>query len=110
MTTLLAAAVLIGTLAVARATRLATEDSFPPIERLRAYWFRVVREEWQPLLQCAFCFAPYAAAVDLTWGWTSHSELGAHSPTSTAWWVVNLWAASSYAAAMIVARDTPEDR
>lgn len=106
----LVAAVIVGTLAVARATRLVTSDAYPPAEWLRTRWInatgsRTALQGWAPLVTCPFCFAPYAAAVDLTWVLLAGLEWGPW--WSSAWWVVNLWAAVSYVAAMIVARDEP---
>ena len=105
-------AALIGTVAVARATRLATSDAYPPAVWVRRWWFNQTagkggwREGWAMLISgddgkggCPFCFAPYAAAVNLGWAWWS--DLGMW------WWLVNVWAAVSYVAAMIVVRDEP---
>jgi hypothetical protein len=97
----LAAAAVIGTLAVARATRLVTHDTWPPMLRVRAWWGSLVHHgPWVDLVECPFCFAPYAAAVDLLWAvW---------SGLDWVWWVVNVWAAFSYLAAIVVAYDEPE--
>jgi hypothetical protein len=97
-------AVIVGTVAVARATRLVTSDAYPPAVWLRIRWAnatgsRRATQDWAPLLECPFCFAPYAAAVNLGWAWWS--DLG------TWWWLINVWAAVSYLAAMIVVRDEP---
>lgn len=114
----LAAAVLVGTIATARATRLLIADAYPPAAALRRWWFNQTvakggwRAGWAPLLTddeagngCPFCAAPYIAAVNLGWVLAAGLEWGPF--WSTAWWVVNLWAAVAYAAAMIVARDEP---
>lgn len=115
----LVAAVLVGTLAVARCTRLVTSDTWPPILWLRLRWltwvanggtggqdstghiepYRNRRADWADLFTCPFCFAPYAAAGDLALAW--------YSDLATWWWLLNLWAAVAYVAAMIVARDEP---
>lgn len=118
-------ALVIGTLAVARAARLVTSDAYPPMQHLRVWW--VSKHElrdyhhkngkrrgyqwqygWGPLLTCPFCFAPYAAAVDLAWAvavpldqWRDTWGAGWW------WWIVNTWAAVSYLAAMVVVRDEP---
>lgn len=114
-------ALLIGALAVARAARLVTADTWPPMVALRGWWWRRTavhgsqswRHGWYDLLDCPFCFAPYAAAVDLTWAlWSGAPWLAWYGSTESWaawWWIVNTWAALSYLAAMIVARDTPED-
>lgn len=111
----LLAAVVVGTVAVARATRLVTSDAYPPVQALRMWWINATevrgngtwREGWSPLATCPFCFAPYAAAVNLTWALLAGLEWGPW--WSSAWWVVNLWAAVSYLAAMIVVRDEPPE-
>jgi len=127
---LTAIAVLVGTLAVARAVRLVTHDEWPPILWARLRWLTWVanggrggqdstghvepyvnrRAAWADLFTCPFCFAPYAAAVDLTWALLA----GIHHGPATgfwgqAWWVVNLWAAVSCAASMVVVRDEPAE-
>lgn len=120
--TLLAAAV-VGTLAVARATRLVTADAYPPAVALRRWWFNVTvakggwRKGWAPLLTddeaghgCPFCAAPYAAAVSLAWALASGAHLRATVDLTTWagwWWVLSTWCAVSYLAAMIVVRDEP---
>lgn len=128
----LTAALLIGTLAVARAVRLVTSDAYPPMRVLRDWWTarqvnrdwglpdNPVTEErsgirygWGPLLTCPFCFAPYAAAVDLAWAvWAGAPWVfpdGTGWSWGDVWWLVNTWAAVSYLAAMVVVRDEPAD-
>lgn len=108
-------AVLTGTLAVARATRLITSDRYPPMLWLRLRFINWTyagpdwRKGWQPLAECPFCVAPYAAAVNLTWALIVSPWAGDFSTWSAGWWwwIVNLWAAVSYAAAMVVVRDEP---
>lgn len=112
MSPLLAAtALIVGTLAVARATRLATSDAYPPAVWVRVKWLNLTHNgKWSPLLTCPFCFAPYAAAIDLAWALAV--DLTAFPDAWSAgwwWWVVNLWAAVSYVAAMIVVRDEPPE-
>lgn len=106
----LTAALILGTIAVARATRLAVSDAYPPAVWVRERWVnatgsRARTRDWAPLLECPFCFAPYAAAVDLTWALVTGLEWGPW--WASAWWVVNVWAAVSYAASMLVVRDEP---
>lgn len=106
----LVAGFLVGTIATARAVRLVTADSFPPVFWVRE-WFAGWAEQtpnravWGPLLTCPFCFAPYAAAVNLTWAYAS--DLDHTGFWGAAWWAVNTWATVSYLAAMIVTRDEP---
>ena len=99
---LFVAAFFVGTLAVARFTRLVTEDDFPPILWLRTRWAKVTGDSnWGILLECPFCFAAWVALADLTWAWVSR--------LNAAWWFCNLWFAVAYLAAMVVLREIPEE-
>lgn len=109
-----AAALILGTLATARATRLAVHDGWPPAVAVRLRWLTWAaqtprRQRWADLLDCPFCFAPYAAAVTLTVAIAA----GVWTPDLTTvagwWWTLAVWASTSYAAAMIVVRDTPPE-
>lgn len=121
----LAAAALIGVLGVARATRLVTSDTWPPVRWVRDRWKvrtavkdpqgLVVTDEdgapipgpWTDLLTCPFCFAPYATAAAVAvavWGGVWTLDL---TTVAGWWWALAVWAAGSYAAAMIVVRDEP---
>lgn len=114
---LLLLAVATGTIAVARATRLITSDAYPPMVWLRVRFINWTltgpdwRRGWQPLAECPFCVAPYAAAVNLAWAVWSGAPWAVWHPTPTGWagwwWLVNLWAAVSYLASMLVVRDEP---
>lgn len=108
----LLAAAIVGTIAVARATRLVTSDGYPPAKAVRDWWIRVTHDgPWSLLAECPFCFAPYAAAADLAWAaWVlpGSDPLDAWS-VGWWWWIVNGWAAVSYLAAMIVVRDEPPE-
>lgn len=113
-------AFLVASVAVGRAARLVVHDHYPPMKALRSWWLNQTvmkggwREDWAPLLVgkdggsgCPFCFAPYAAAVDLLWYLLS--DAGTVHPEGWGWWwwVVNVWAAVSYVAAIVVLRDEP---
>lgn len=112
----LLAALILGTLGVARVTRLVTADAYPPMSWLRLRWSTWTaqterREGWEPLLTCPFCFAPYAAAVSLYWFYWSAAWTG-FGGIDTArgwWWALSIWAAGSYLSAMIVVRDEPPE-
>lgn len=92
------AAVLVGVMAVARLTRLATQDSFPPAAKIRAWWEDLTENTgWDALAYCHWCLAPWLTIPILLWGWLTDLQ--------TAWWVFNGWLAASYAASMIVERD-----
>lgn len=116
-------AAVVGMIAVARATRLITSDAYPPARALRVWWWNQTagkggwRAGWAMLLVdpddpegsgCPFCFAPYAAALDLGWAlWAGAPAGGGWGTWAGWWWAVNVWAAGSYLAAMLVARDEP---
>ena len=96
-----AAAFVLGVLGTARATRLVVDDTYPPMAWLRDRWRRLVNDgPWAELVDCAFCAAPYIAAVNLA--------AALLSDLHPAWWIVNGWLAAAYSASMIVVRDTPE--
>jgi hypothetical protein len=95
-------AVIVGTLGVARMARLVVFDEYPPMKWVRVRWHVLTGEsDWKKLMECAFCCAPYLAAGDMAWAWFSDFHWS--------WWVFNVWLSVSYVAAMIVARDEPED-
>jgi len=104
-------AAVVGTLAVARATRLIVDDDLPYIARARERYVRKVGEDspWATLVECPFCVAPYVAAPAVAWfalmiwqeTWTA---------LHWAWWIVTGWAAVSYVAAMLCVRDVPPDQ
>lgn len=103
----LLAAFVVGFIAIGRAARLATHDDWPPGRWLRNWWVTHAGESWGPLWLCPFCWAPYAAAIDLVWAVLSN--LDAHRFWGASWWIINVWAALSYLAAILVARDEPEE-
>jgi hypothetical protein len=97
---IIAAAVAVGVIAVARLTRLVVDDDFPPVAWLRREYMARANESWATLPTCAFCVAPYFTAGSLAWALLT--DLG------TAWWVFHGWLAVAYLASMLVVRDTPE--
>lgn len=90
-------AFIVGTVATGRVVRLLTQDAFPPAEWVRVHFIAKVGDHWGLLAECPWCMAPYVAAANVTWAWLS--EL------STAWWIVNLIAASAYLSAWAVIHD-----
>lgn len=97
---------IIGTLAIARMARLVVFDEYPPMEWLRLRWFVLMGDsKWKKLADCAFCAAPYLAVGDMAWAYFTLHDGSIH----WSWWVFNIWLAVSYVAAMVVARDEPED-
>lgn len=123
---LLAVAYVAGVVGIARAVRLVTSDTWPPIKALRDRWKVAtaqrdpetgehVRDEdgdlvpgpWTDLLTCPFCFAPYPTAVALgaaIWAGIWSPDLGTLAGW---WWTLAVWASASYLAAMVVLRDEP---
>jgi len=99
-------AVLVAVVAIARATRLLVFDDWPPGVRFREWFLVKFGDRWGSLILCPFCTAPYLAAADLAW-YVAGMEWS--DPVLYAWWVVNLWAALSYLAAILVAYDQPEE-
>ena len=95
-------AFVVGVIAVGRAARLLVFDDFPPAEAVRKWYVRHSSEAWSTLFLCPFCLAPYLAAGDLAWYFLAGNWV------VTAWWLVNLWAAGAYLAAIIVAYDQPD--
>jgi hypothetical protein len=93
---------LIGTLAVARAARFVVFDEYPPMLWLRLKWFVLLGDSnWKKLMDCAFCAAPYLAAGDMAFAYFTDFHWS--------WWMVNIWLAVSYVAAIVVAYDEPEE-
>lgn len=95
------AAVVVGVLSVARTARLLTHDTLPPVEKLRSWLSaRLAESDWEELIHCPFCVAPYLAAGMGVWWWLADGHW--------TWWVINGWWAASYVAAIVVAYDQPE--
>lgn len=99
------AAVIVGVVGTARIVRLVTADEFPPTEWLRTQFLARVGERWGKLLNCLWCFSPYATAVTLAWWLLSDgSEFW-----RWAWWIFYGWLAASYAASWLVYHDEGDD-
>lgn len=119
----LLAAFLLGTIAVARATRLVLHDAYPPAQAVRRWWWNqtVAKDDWRSpwhlLLVgkdptkpgCPFCAAPWIGAVTMAVAIAG----GVWSPDLTTvsgwWWTLAVWASSSYLAACFVVRDEPPE-
>lgn len=94
-------AIVVGVLSVGRLTRLVTQDTFPPAVWVRIKWDeRTENSDWNPLLRCHWCFAPWAAIPVILWGWLSELHIS--------WWLFNGWLAVAYLASMVVERDAKE--
>lgn len=103
-----ALAVAVGVLAVARAVRLVVDDDYPPMETLREAYLRHSPQRWNALIECPWCVAPYLAAPAVAW----FATLIAFDNTwnDWLWWLINGWAAVSWAAAWLTLRDVPPDQ
>lgn len=89
------AAVVVGTLSVARLTRLITQDSFPPVVAIRMKWDERTEESgWNTLFHCHWCMAPWLTLPIGLWGYLSNLHIS--------WWLFNGWLAAAYVASMIV--------
>lgn len=103
-------------LSVARLTRLAVIDKFPPIKYLRdAYENATDGSGWQWLALCGYCAAPYFSALVVLLGWwagvyDADARVGLTN-WMLAWWIVNSILAVSYVGAIVMAfdGDTNED-
>lgn len=93
-------------LSTARMARFLTYDDFPPMEWLRTKVVGVLPDKWAGVMVCPFCIAPYLVAVNIAW----FLALYHHGDTFLWWWLLpNLWWGASYAAAIVVAYDMPEE-
>ena len=98
----LLAAVVVGTLGVARLTRLVVDDDWPPMLWFRRIWDRAWGQStWVTLIECPFCVAPYFTAASI--GWAVWSDL------HWSWWLFHGWLAVAYVAAMLNVRDIPPE-
>jgi undecaprenyl pyrophosphate phosphatase UppP len=92
------AAVVVGTLSIARLTRLVTQDSFPPSAWFRSKWDALTDDgPWSTLAHCPFCISLWIAIPVILWGWLSNLHIS--------WWLFNGWMAVSYLAAIVVMND-----
>lgn len=100
-TATLVAAVIVGVLSVARTARLLTHDTLPPVVKFREWASaRLEESDWEELIHCPFCMAPYLAAGMIAWAWVSELHW--------TWWLINGWWGLCYVAAIVVAYDQPE--
>lgn len=103
-TTEIILAVLVGTLFVARLTRLVVDDDFPPMNWLRSWYVRHSNADWGGLVACPFCISFWIAVVTTLVSWLS---LNGDGRLDWWWWAGTTPFAAAYVAAMIVVRDLP---
>jgi len=99
-------AVVVGILSAGRLTRLVTADQWPPVVWVRDRWTDWTqkterRQGWFLLLNCHWCFSPWAMLGVGAWAVLCRLE----GWFGTAWWLFNGWLAASYVVAMVVHRD-----
>lgn len=88
--------------ATARLTRLIAFDAYPPAAWLRIKWDNATgKSEWNTLLHCGYCLAPWIGAGILAWGYFTDYQ--------TAWWLFCSWLSLAYAAAIVTAYDGDDD-
>lgn len=101
--------IIVGTLALTRALRLVVDDEYPPMVRAREWYCRHTPEEWNPLIECPWCAAPYLALPAVIW-FASLVAFPTNTVNNWAWWIINGWAAGSWVAAYLTVRDIPPDQ
>jgi hypothetical protein len=101
VTTTMIVAMIVGTIAVGRGTRLFVDDDMPLFKGFREWFVLKVPEPWNELIVCPICTSIYLAAANVTWAFVSDLHW--------TWWFLNLLLASAYVAAMINVRDVPQD-
>jgi len=100
----LIAAVIVGTLASARITRLVVADHWPPMEWVRGKWDTWANDEkhprrqgWWLLLNCPWCFSPWATLFVGGVAWLTD--------LSPWWWAGAVWLGFAYVAGGIAFHD-----
>ncbi len=96
-------AIIVGTVAVARATRLIVDEDMPIINWLVEKWIIHIPPRWNEIPECPWCTSVWMAMGSVTWAFLSDLHW--------TWWWLHLVLAGSYVAAMINVRDVPaQDR
>ena len=105
---MLVLALITGILALTRAVRLVVDDEYPPMVKIREWYCKHTSEQWNPLIECPWCAAPYLA-VPAVAGFALLVAFPSWTALLWAWWIVNGWAAASWLASFLNVRDTPPD-
>jgi hypothetical protein len=95
-------AMIVGTIAVGRATRLFVDDDMPLFKGFREWFVLKVPTPWNELIVCYFCTSVWVSTANVAWAFISDLHW--------TWWALNLMLAGAYAAAMINVRDIPPDQ
>lgn len=101
--------IIVGVLALTRAVRLVVDDEYPPMTRVREWYCRHTSEDWNPLIECPWCAAPYLAVPATAW-FATLVAFPTWTVNNWIWWLVNGWAAASWVAAFATVRDIPPDQ
>ena len=104
-------AIIEGLLGTARLTRVIVYDDFPPSAWVRIQWDKIVDPKrgpwwglWNKLFHCWWCMGMWVALACIVW-WAFLIPL--HPAWMYGWWVFWGALALSYAATMVIVRDTP---
>lgn len=99
-------AILTAVLGVGRLTRVLVHDPFPPAAWLRARWDDLTDGSgWNKLMHCWWCASQWVSIVAI-----GHFMLGYYVEwIGWTWWIFWGSLAIGYVAAIIIARDEPEE-
>lgn len=93
---------------VGRFTRVMVHDPFPPAIAVRMAWDRITNDgPWSKLLHCWWCFSFWATLGCI--GWFAWGQIPGWGFLNVIWWVFWGALAMSYLAAIVIARDEPND-
>ena len=100
-------AIIVGLFGVGRLTRVVVYDDFPPAVWWRIKWAEITNDgPWKKLFTCWWCLSFWVALVCIGW----FLLIDIHPIFQFSWWIFWGALALSYAATMIIVRDTPKDQ
>lgn len=100
-------AILVGLLGVGRLTRVIVYDDFPPAVWWRIKWAEITHDgPWKKLFTCWWCLSFWVSLGCIAWFLLADLNV----VILYAWWIFWGALALSYAATMIIVRDTPKDQ
>lgn len=96
----------VAVLGVARLTRVAVYDDFPPAVWIRDRWVGLTDGTgWQQLALCWWCLAFWVALLCIAWWIAAIFVVW----IAWSWWIFWGALALGYLAPMVIVRDTPEE-
>lgn len=95
----LVVALIVGSIAVGRATRLIVDDDMPLFKQVRELWTLRMPQPWNELAVCGFCVSVWVSIANTTWAFATDLHW--------TWWFLNIVLAAAYVGAMINVRDIP---